>query len=86
VRRVWKAHSLRLYRMRASKVPNDAEFAESLRDVVGLNIDPPGRTVLRLLDEKSEIRALDRCRLDLPIRMRRARTRPIPAHRAGWRP
>ncbi len=66
VQRIWKAHGLRPHRMRAFKLSNDPKFADKLRDVVGLYIDPPAHAVVLSLDEKSQIQALDRTQPGLP--------------------
>jgi hypothetical protein len=43
-------------------------FAEKLRDVVGLYIDPPAHAVVLSVDEKSQIQALDRTQPGLPMK------------------
>ena len=45
--------------MRAFKLSNDSKFAEKLKDVVGLYVDPPAHAVVLSIDEKSQIHALD---------------------------
>ena len=74
VQRIWKAHGLRPHRMRAFKLSNDPKFAEKLKDVVGLYIDPPAHAVVLSLDEKSQIQALDRTQPGLPMKKGRAGT------------
>ena len=74
VQRIWKAHGLRPHRMRAFKLSNDPKFAEKLRDVVGLYLDPPAHAVVLSLDEKSQIQALDRTQPGLPMKKGRAGT------------
>jgi hypothetical protein len=44
VRRIWKGYGLQPHRMHSFKLSNDPKFAEKLRDVVGLHIDPPAHT------------------------------------------
>ena len=46
--------------MRAFKLSNDPKFADKLKEVVGLYIDPPAHAVVLSIDEKSQIQALDR--------------------------
>src|SRR6516162_2601201 len=46
VQRVWRQHGLQPHRMRQFKLSNDKQFAEKLRDVVGLYIDPPDHAVV----------------------------------------
>ena len=56
----------------AFKLSNDPKFADKLRDVVGLYIDPPAHAVVLSLDEKSQIQALDRTQPGLPMKKGRA--------------
>src|SRR5438045_7975834 len=74
VRRVWKGHGLQPHRVRAFKLSNDPKFAEKLKEVVGLYIDPPAHAVVLSLDEKSQIQALDRTQPGLPMKPGRAGT------------
>ena len=55
VRRIWKGHGLQPHRVRSFKLSNDPKFAEKLKEVVGLYIDPPAHAVVLSLDEKSQI-------------------------------
>jgi len=48
------------------KLSKDARFVEKLRDVVGLYLDPPDKTLVFAVDEKSQIQALDRTAPLLP--------------------
>jgi len=74
VRRIWKGHGLQPHRVRAFKLSNDAKFAEKLKEVVGLYIDPPAHAVVLSLDEKSQIQALDRTQPGLPMKKGRCAT------------
>lgn len=49
-------------------------FAEKLKDIVGLYVDPPARAVVLLADEKSQIQALDRTHPGLLMKKGRAGT------------
>lgn len=60
VLRIWRAFGLQLHRQEAWKLSKDPQFVAKVRDVVGLYLDPPERAVMLCLDEKSQIRALDR--------------------------
>jgi len=62
------------HRIRSFKLSNDPNFAEKLRDVVGLYVDPPAHAVVLSLDEKSQIQALDRTQPGLPMKPGRAGT------------
>ena len=74
VQRVWRQHGLQPHRMRQFKLSNDKQFAEKLRDVVGLYIDPPDHAVVLSFDEKSQIQALDRTQPGLPLKKGRCGT------------
>jgi Homeodomain-like domain len=50
VRRIWKGHRLQPHRVRAFKLSNDPKFAEKLKEVVGLYLDPPAHAVVLSLD------------------------------------
>ena len=68
VRRIWKGHGLQPHRVRSFKLSNDPKFAEKLKEVVGLYIDPPAHAAVLSLDEKSQIQALDRTQPGLPMK------------------
>jgi hypothetical protein len=50
------------------------KFAEKLKDIVGLYVDPPAHAVVLSVDEKSQIQALDRTQPGLPMKPGRAGT------------
>jgi transposase len=74
VRRIWKGHGLQPHRVRSFKLSNDPKFAEKLKQVVGLYIDPPAHAVVLSIDEKSQIQALDRTQPGLPMKKGRCAT------------
>ena len=74
VRRIWKGHGLQPHRVRSFKLSNDPKFAEKLKDVVGLYVDPPAHAVVLSIDEKSQIQALDRTQPGLPMKKGRCAT------------
>src|SRR5215213_349225 len=74
VRRIWRAHGLQPHRYRQFKLSNDPKFAEKLRDVVGLYVDPPAHAIVLSVDEKSQIQALDRTQPGLPLKRGRLGT------------
>jgi transposase len=74
VQRVWRKHGLQPHRIRQFKLSNDKHFAEKLRDVVGLYVDPPAHAVVLSFDEKSQIQALDRTQPGLPLKKGRCGT------------
>ena len=74
VQRIWRRHGLQPHRIRTFKLSNDKQFAEKLRDVVGLYVDPPAHAVVLSFDEKSQIQALDRTQPGLPMKKGRCGT------------
>jgi hypothetical protein len=74
VRRIWKGHGLQPHRVRTFKISNDPKFADKLKDVVGLYVDPPAHAVVLSIDEKSQIQALDRTQPGLPMKKGRCAT------------
>jgi transposase len=74
VRRMWKGHGLQPHRVRAFKISNDPKFADKLKQVVGLYVDPPAHAVVLSIDEKSQIQALDRTQPGLPMKKGRCAT------------
>ena len=74
VQRIWAAHGLQPPRVRRFKLSQDPAFAAKLRDVVGLYLDPPAHSLVLSVDEKSQIRALDRTQPRLPMKKGRAGT------------
>ena len=74
VQRVWRSHGLQPHRWRLFKLSNDPAFADKLRDIVGLYMDPPAHAVVLSVDEKSQIQALDRTQPGLPMKKGRCGT------------
>ena len=74
VQRIWAEHDLQPHRLRTFKRSNDPAFAEKLRDIVGLYVDPPAHSLVLSLDEKSQIQALDRTQPGLPLKPGKAGT------------
>ena len=67
VHRVWQANGLKPHLVETFKLSRDKRFAEKLIDVVGLYMNPPERTLVLSVDEKSQIQALDRTQPGLPL-------------------
>jgi hypothetical protein len=59
---------------RQFKLSNDPKFADKLRDVVGLYVDPPAHAIVLSFDEKSQIQAPDRTQPELPLKKGRLGT------------
>jgi len=74
VQRILEAHQLAPHCIRTFKLSNDPKFAEKLKDIVGLYVDPPAHAVVLSVDEKSQIQALDRTQPGLPMKRGRAGT------------
>jgi transposase/DNA-binding CsgD family transcriptional regulator len=72
--RIWRQHGLKPHLIRNFKLSNDRRFVEKLEDVVGLYLSPPEHAVVFSCDEKSQIQALDRTQLGLPLRVGRCST------------
>lgn len=74
VGRIWKAHGLKPHLVHVFKLSNDPRFAEKLRDVIGVYLNPPEHAIVLCVDEKSQIQALDRTQPGLPLKKGRAET------------
>jgi Homeodomain-like domain len=74
VQRILEAHQLAPHRIRMFKLSTDPKFAEKLKDVVGLYVDPPAHAVVLSVDENSQIQTLDRTQPGLPMKPGRAGT------------
>ena len=74
VNRLWQLHNLKPHLSRTLKLSRDAKFLEKLTDVVGLYLNPPDKTLVLCLDEKSQIQALDRTQPGLPLKKGRCGT------------
>jgi transposase len=74
VRRIWRQHSLKPHLTKTFKLSRDRSFIEKLCDVVGLYLNPPDKSLVLCVDEKSQIQALDRTQPGLPMKKGRLRT------------
>ena len=68
VARIWRKWHLQPHRIETFKFSTDPELEAKIRDVVGLHLAPPDNAVVVSVDEKSQIQALDRTQLGLPLR------------------
>jgi hypothetical protein len=73
VAKVLRANGLKPHLVRTYKVSRDPEFAAKVTDVVGLYLNPPQNAIVLSVDEKTQIQALERTQLPLPLREGRAR-------------
>jgi len=74
VRRIWHQHQLKPHLTKTFKISRDPNFVDKLHDVVGLYLNPPDRSLVLCVDEKSQIQALDRTQPGLPIKKGRCGT------------
>jgi transposase len=75
VQRIWETHELKPHLVETFKLSTDPHpSADALVDVVGLYLDPPDRALVLCVDEKSQIQALDRTQLGLPMKPGRGGT------------
>ncbi|MFF2937934.1 IS630 family transposase [Streptomyces mirabilis] len=65
--RIWKRFDLKPHLQDSFKLSTDPQFVAKVVDVVGLYHHPPDKAVVLCVDEKSQIQALDRSQLVLPI-------------------
>src|SRR3712207_4993753 len=68
VQRIWRAFGLKPHRTEGFQLSADPEFAEKVRDIVGLYLPPPDRALVLCVDEKTGIQALEPARPVLPMR------------------
>jgi transposase len=74
IRRIWKQYNLKPHLIKTFKLSRDRHFIEKLHDVVGLYLNPPDKSVVFCVDEKSQIQALDRTQPGLPMKPGRCGT------------
>lgn len=74
IRRIWKQHNLKPHLIKTFKISRDKQFVEKLHDVVGLYMNPPDKSLVLCVDEKSQIQALDRTQPGLPMKKGRCGT------------
>jgi hypothetical protein len=74
VQRIWKQHRLKPHLVKTFKLSRDRHFVEKLADVVRLYLNPPNKSLVLCVDEKSQIQALDRTQPGLPLKKGRCGT------------
>jgi transposase len=74
IRRIWKQYNLKPHLIKTFKLSRDKRFVEKLHDVVGLYLNPPDKSLVLCVDEKSQIQALDRTQPGLPMKKGRCGT------------
>lgn len=68
IQRIWKQYNLKPHLIKTFKLSHDKRFLEKLYDVVGLYLNPPDKSIVFCVDEKSQIQALERTQPLLPMR------------------
>mgnify|MGYP001563242827 CR=1 FL=1 len=66
--RIWQEYNLKPHRVETFKLSRDKHFVEKLHDVVGLYLNPPDKTLVLCVDDKSQIQTLDRTQPIFPMR------------------
>jgi len=74
ITRIWRQHQLKPHLTKTFKLSRDKQFVEKLYDVVGLYLNPPDKSLVLCVDEKSQIQALDRTQPGLPLKKGRCGT------------
>lgn len=64
---IWRAFGLQPHRAESFKLSTDPPFVNKAKDICGLYLDPPERAVVRCVDGKSQIEALNRFAPILPM-------------------
>ena len=67
IQRIWKQYNLKPHLIKTFKLSRDKQFLEKLYDVVGLYLNPPDKSIVFCVDEKSQIQALERTQPLLPM-------------------
>ncbi|MDR7304453.1 transposase [Haloactinomyces albus] len=67
ISRMWRAFGLKPHQVDTWKLSTDPQFIDTVRDVVGLYMDPPENALVLCVDEKSQMQALGRTAPTLPI-------------------
>ena len=65
---IWRTYGLQPHRTKTFKISLDPAFADKVRDIVGLYLNPPDKALVLCVDEKSQIQALERTQPLLPLR------------------
>jgi transposase len=68
IARIWHRFGVQPWRAQTFTFSNDPQLEAKIRDVVGLYLHPPATAVMRCVDEKPQIQALQRTAPPLPVR------------------
>ena len=83
ISRIWRAFGLQPDRSETFQLSTDPYFIEKVKDVVGLYMNPPANALVLSVDEKSQIQALNRTQLVLPMRPGQVERQTHEYHRNG---
>jgi len=83
VNNILRSHNLKPHLTRTFKLSRDPQFLEKLTDVVGLYLNPPDKTIVLCVDEKTQIQALNRTQPGLPLKKGRCGTMTLDYKRNG---
>jgi transposase len=72
ISKILRKHDVKPHLLRTYKISRDPAFAEKVHDVVGLYLNPPENAIVLSVDEKTQVQALERTQLPLPLRQGRA--------------
>jgi transposase len=68
VQRIWGMDDLQPYGVERFKFSTDPDFVDKVWEIVGLYLNPPDKALVLSVDEKSQIKALDRTQPILHLR------------------
>lgn len=83
ITRIWNKYNLKPHLIKTFKISNDPKFVEKVKDIVGLYLNPPEKALVISVDEKSQIQALDRTQLSLPMKIGNRETKTHDYKRYG---
>jgi transposase len=83
VQRIWRQPGLKPPLTKTFKISRETPCVDTLYDVVGLYLNPPEKSLVWCVDEKSQIQALDRTQPGLPMKKGRGGTMPPEDKRTG---
>jgi hypothetical protein len=66
VARVWAEHDVKPWQTETFRFSSDPELEATVRDVVGLYLEPSAHAIVLCVDEKSQIQALERTQPSAP--------------------
>lgn len=83
VSEIWRKYDLKPHIVKRFKISRDPQFESKMADVVGLYLNPPEKSMVFCVDEKSQIQALQRSQPNLPMRSGSPERQTHDYHRHG---